>query len=62
MSVYAEPINNLILDLLSANPDLTGSQAHEYARSIIAAESREDYELMYAIQQEALYGRKKTAA
>ena len=48
---------DLILCLIDGNPDLTGAQLEYYATQIILAEQSDDYQTMYALIQEALYGR-----
>jgi hypothetical protein len=46
----------LMLDLLGANPNLTGAQAQEYAIAIFDAGNREDFRTMHQLIQEAVYG------
>lgn len=52
----------MVVDLLSANPQLTGEQVRYFARRIIAAEAREDYVEMTRLANEALYERRRLAA
>jgi hypothetical protein len=47
---------DLMLDLLLANPKLTGAQALDYAVAIIAAGQIEDYLTMQQLIQEAIFG------
>jgi hypothetical protein len=46
----------LMLDLLLANPNLTGREARDYAIRILAAGHREDYQTMQQLIQEAIFG------
>jgi hypothetical protein len=46
----------LMLDLLLANPKLTGAQARDYASAILAAGQREDFTKMQQLIQEAIFG------
>jgi hypothetical protein len=46
----------LVLDLLNANSKLTGAQACEFARRVLAAERVENYAQMQRIIQEAAFG------
>jgi hypothetical protein len=48
--------DNLALDIMTANPALTGYQVFEYVRRIINAEIRDDYILVNKIMHEAFYG------
>jgi hypothetical protein len=46
----------LMLDVLLANPNLTGREAREYAIRILDAGHKEDYQTMQRLFQEAIYG------
>ena len=48
--------NDIVVTLLSENATLTVQQAVDYAERIARAELREDYETMYKLIQEGLYG------
>jgi hypothetical protein len=48
--------NELMLDLLLANQNLTGREAREYAIRILDAGRREDYLTMQQLIQEAIFG------
>jgi hypothetical protein len=46
----------LMLDLLLANPALTGAQARDYAFAILVAGQQEDFVKMQQLIQEAVFG------
>jgi hypothetical protein len=52
----------LVADLIHANPELSIDQAASYAAQMVAAEQREDYLEMFRVQQEALFGARKSEA
>ena len=52
-----EGLKNWMIDLLNANPELTGGQAREYAQQILETEAREDFEQMTRVIQKALFCR-----
>jgi hypothetical protein len=49
---------DLIICLIEGNPELTGAELEYYATQILRAEMDDDYVLMYAFIQEALWGQR----
>ena len=55
-------LKEVMIDIMDANPGLTGEQVNSYARRILEAESREDFQEMNLLLQEVYYGHEKQKA
>lgn len=61
----SDPINTrcvYVSELVAANPTLSIEKAANFAGRIAAAEAREDFEEMYKLLLEAIYGPSRDAA